>query len=533
MRQRNDYVEIPTVGDVLARAATKWPDKDALVFPTLRRSFDELYEGTRRSARSLLGLGIRPGERIGLLMPNCLDFVETVFGAALVGIPVLTINARFKKRELSHILADADVVAVVTTDLIADFVDFAELLAESTADPPPLLRHRILLGDSSPIGYVDREAFLRAAEPIPEEAVEEARRIVALRDEVVMMYTSGTTANPKGCPFTHEAIVQAAAAITERFWLDENDVFWDPLPMYHLAGLELMLANYLGGATFVSQTHWDVGEGLRLMVDEHATWSYPTFPTFVQDLIHHPDFASADLSRIRALCALGTTETLRKVQAAFPNASLISAYGITEGGGCVSFGRLDDPLEARIGTGGPPLRCTQVKIVDVETRVDLPIGNVGAIVLRGSACADGYYKDPDKTEAAWRGGWFDTGDLGRMDHDGRVTYVRRSKDMLKVGGENVAALEIEDHLGTHPAVKMAQVVGLPDERYAEVPAAFVELSPGATVTEEELIAHCRGTISSFKVPRHIRFVAEWPMSATKIQKFRLQQSLMEELGIEA
>ena len=120
-----------------------------------------------------------------------------------------------------------------------------------------------------------------------------------------------------------------------------------------------------------------------------------------------------------------------------------------------------------------------------------------------------------------------------MDHDGRVTYVRRSKDMLKVGGENVAALEIEDHLGTHPAVKMAQVVGLPDERYAEVPAAFVELSPGATVTEEELIAHCRGTISSFKVPRHIRFVAEWPMSATKIQKFRLQQSLMEELGIEA
>jgi fatty-acyl-CoA synthase len=527
------YVEIATMGDVLARGAARWPEKPALVFPDLSRTYSNLYGGARRSARSLLGLGIRPGERIGLLMPNCLDFVETVFGAALVGIPVLTINARFKTRELRHVLEDADLVAVITTDLVADFVDFAQLVADSTADGlPPLLRHRVLIGSSSPEGYVDRASFAAAAAAVTEDEVDDARRVVRLREEAVMMYTSGTTANPKGCPFTHEAIVQAATAITERFEITEDDVFWDPLPLYHMAGLELMLTNFWGGATFLSQMRWDAGEGLRLMGEHKATWCYPTFPTFVQDLIHHPDFATTDLSRVRALNAIGTTEVLRDVQARFPNAILVAPYGITEGGGCVSFGRLDDPLEARISTGGPPLRCTQVKVVDEETDADLPVGEVGEIVLRGSACSESYYKDPEKTAEAWRGGWFHTGDIGRMDADGRATYVGRNKDMLKVGGENVAALEIEDFIGTHPAVKLAQVVAIPDVRMAEVPAAFVELAPGQATSEEELIAFCKGTISSFKVPRHVRFVTEWPMSATKIQKFRLRDQLCAELGIE-
>jgi acyl-CoA synthetase (AMP-forming)/AMP-acid ligase II len=526
-----EYVEVTSFGDVLARGAARWPDKDALVMPGVRRTYAELYAGARRSARSLLGLGIRPGERIGLLMPNCLDFAETMFGAALVGIPVLTINARFKTRELTHILREADVVALITTDLIADFVDFAALVAESTEELPPLLRHRVLLGSTSPAGYVDRDAYAAAADTVTEADVDEAKRIVALRDELLMMYTSGTTSTPKGCPFTHEAVVQCAAAITERFLLDETDVFWDPLPMYHMAGLELMLANFIGGATFLSQLHWDPGDGLRLMREEGATWIYPTFPTFVQDLVHHPDFARTDLSGVRALCALGTTESLRAVQDLFPQAALVSAYGITEGGGCVSFGRLDDPVEARISTGGPPLRCTQVKIVDLDTGEDLPTGEVGGIRVRGSACAEGYHKDPEKTAAVWESGWLDTGDLGRMDSEGRVTWVGRSKDMLKVGGENVAALEIEDFLGTHPAVKLAQVVSVPDERYTEIPAAFVELSPGATASEDDLIAYCSGQISSFKVPRHVRFVTEWPMSATKIQKFRLRDRLLDELGI--
>lgn len=528
---RRDWAKVTTIGDLLVRAATIWPEQDALVFPDSRRTFAELYEGARLRARSLLALGIRPGERIGLLMPNCVDFVETVFACALVGIPVLTINARFKSRELAHILTDADIVAVVTTDLVADHVDFAALLDQACSPAPAALRLRILLGSEPKAGYLDRAVLDAAAANVSEGEIDEARRIVRLREEALMMYTSGTTALPKGCPFTHEALMRAADAIVERFELTAEDRFWDPMPMYHLAGLLLLLSNWIVGATFVSQRHWEPGAGLRSLVEERCTFAYPTFPTFVQDLVHHPDFAGADLSRIRAVLALGTPAALREVQDRFPQAVVVSSYGITEGGGVVCYGRLDDPLEARVSTGGPPLNCTQVKIVDPDTGDELAAGEVGAIVLRGAACVEGYYGDEQATAEAWRTGWFSTGDLGLADADGRIAYVGRWKDMLKVGGENVAALEIENLLSTHPAVKLAQVVGVPDPRYVEVPAAFVELLPGAAASAEELIGHCEGTFASFKVPRYVRFVEEWPMSATKIQKFRLRERLLEELGL--
>jgi fatty-acyl-CoA synthase len=524
------WTEVTTFGDVLARAADRWPERDALVFPDSRQSFAELYAAARLKARALLALGIRPGERIALLMPNCPDFVETMFAGALVGIPVLTVNARFKSGELRHVLGDSDVVAVVTTDVIAEHVDFVELLDAALAPALPRVRLKVLLGASARPGYVDRTAFDAAADGVPDAEIDAARRIVRLREELLMMYTSGTTAAPKGCPFTHEAVVRAANAIVDRFELTGEDRFWDPLPLYHMAGLLLLVSNWMVGAAYVSQLYWDPAEGLRLMVQERCTFSYPTFPTFVQDLVHHPEFADADLSRIRGVLALGTPAALRELQERhFPQAIVVSSYGITEGGGVVCYGRLDDPLEARVSTGGPPLSCTQVKVVDAETGVDLPAGEVGALMLRGAACAEGYHGDPRATDEAWRTGWFSTGDLARLDAGGRVEFAGRWKDMLKVGGENVAALEIENLLSTHPAVKMAQVVGVPDARYVEVPAAFIELIDGSEASEQDLIEHCRGTVAGFKVPRYVRFVSEWPMSATKIQKFRLREALVAEL----
>ena len=181
----------------------------------------------------------------------------------------------------------------------------------------------------------------------------------------------------------------------------------------------------------------------------------------------------------------------------------------------------------------PPVPGHEVRIVDPETDDELPVGERGEITVRGPGLFERYHNDPEKTAEAMRGGWFHTGDLGCVDAAGRLTFLGRLKDMLKVGGENVAAVEIEAYLVTHPAVKIAQVVGVPDARYVEVPAAFVELVDGADATEEELIDYCRGTIASFKVPRHVRFVTEWPMSATKIQKFQLREDLLAELGLEA
>ena len=213
----------------------------------------------------------------------------------------------------------------------------------------------------------------------------------------------------------------------------------------------------------------------------------------------------------------------------WPGPRICASYGLTEGGGVIAFSHLDDPAEVRV-RGGRPFRGMEIRIADPETDEELAPGEVGQILVRGAGLFDGYHNDPAKTAEAMRGGWLHTGDLGVVDADGRVSYRGRSKDMLKVGGENVSAMEVEAFLLGHPAVKVVQVVGVPDPRYVEVPAAFVELAPDAAATDEELIAFCRGRIASFKVPRYVRFVDEWPMSATKIQKHRLREALLAELG---
>jgi acyl-CoA synthetase (AMP-forming)/AMP-acid ligase II len=225
-------------------------------------------------------------------------------------------------------------------------------------------------------------------------------------------------------------------------------------------------------------------------------------------------------------------DVLRRSQAAMPHVVQLSAFGITEGGGIVCYNYMTDTLEQRTESCGLPMDGLEVRVVDRETAQPISPGEIGEIVIRGYGVFEGYYKDPEKTKASFDGdGWFHTGDIGIERPDGRLVYMGRTKDMLKVGGENVAAAEVESFLSTHPAVKIAQVVGVPDPRLDEVAAAFVELKPGAQATQEELIAHCRGKIASFKVPRYVRFVTEWPTSATKIQKYKLREAILKELEV--
>ena len=238
----------------------------------------------------------------------------------------------------------------------------------------------------------------------------------------------------------------------------------------------------------------------------------------------------ANAIHVRYVLDCSPPELIREVEEKI-GAPVVTMFGMTESSGGITWSAPDDPYEKRMETGGLPLRGTQVRVVDPETDEDLPFGGRGEILVRGPGLFERYLNDPEKTEEAMRGGWFHTGDLGKLDPDGRLTFLGRLKDMLKVGGENVAAVEIEAHLGTHPDALVVQVVGVPDPKYLEVPAAFVERVPGRTPTEEELLEHCRGKIASFKVPRYIRFVEEWPMSGTKIQKFRLREELMRELGL--
>jgi fatty-acyl-CoA synthase len=280
------------------------------------------------------------------------------------------------------------------------------------------------------------------------------------------------------------------------------------------------------GCGFLCMPRVDAAGGLRMMRAERATVAFVAFAQLAMELIGQPDYRPTDLETLRIVHTGGLPEVLAKVQAAFPNAVQVNPYGCTEAGGMCATSELTDTPQQRALFSGRPYPGLEIRVVD-EANIPVPTGVRGEITVRGYSLFEGYHNNPDATAAVMDSeGWFHTGDLGELDAAGRIRYVSRLKDMLKVGGENVACVEIEDLLCGHPAVAVAAVVGMPHERLAEVPFAFVELVRGAAVTEPELIEYCTGRIASFKVPAGIRFVTEWPMSATKIQKNVLREELV-------
>jgi fatty-acyl-CoA synthase/long-chain acyl-CoA synthetase len=475
--------------------------------------------------------------------------VEIFFAAAMCGAVVVPINARYRSQEISYVIENGDIVTLITTDAIAEQVNFVERLSsalpalKSQADPRglrlpgmPMLRNIVLMGAASAPGFVPQSEFDTLAQGSPERDVHLARIGVRVRDVGLMLYTSGTTANPKGCLITHEAQVRNSIALgRHRYRLTHEDRFWSPLPMFHIASVLPMLAIFDVGGTYLTMSHFDAGVALDMLERHQVTATYPCFVTIMQGLIYHPNFKSTDLSRIKLMnsnFAVQPPAVAESIMSAMPQALQVGSFGMTETSGTVCTGSPDEAQSLRISRLGKPLPGLEVRIVDTESGRDAALGGRGEVLVRGYSLLEGYYKDAEKTaQAIDPDGWFHTGDIGSLDEHGTIMFHGRYKDMLKVGGENVAAAEIEALLGRHPAIKLAQVVGIPDAKYVEVPAAFVELNPGSSATEAELVSFCKSEVAAFKVPRVVRFVEEWPMSSSKIQKFRLRETLVAELGL--
>jgi fatty-acyl-CoA synthase len=546
---RSMRIQVTTLGDLLLGAADRYPDSLALILPGQRMTYAQLAERALWRARSLQALGVKPREHVGLLLPTSIEFVEFLFAISLCGAVAVPMNARYRHNELAYVIENGDLVTVVTTDRIAETVNFVERLhralpeLRTTEDPrhvaltaAPRLRNLVLLGNAQPPGFLPQSAFEALAADASEHRVHESRLRVRLRDIALMLYTSGTTSNPKGCLITHEAMVRNSIALgRHRYGLGQEDVFWSPLPIFHIAAILPLCAIFDVGGVYATMPHFEAGAALRMLESERVTATYPCFVTIMSDLIHHPDFTRTDLSRIRLMNSNFAVQPRAIADAmlkAIPDAIYVGTFGMTETAGTVTTSRLDDPLEERITRLGRPLPGLELRIVDPATGRNAQRGAPGEILVRGYSTLEGYYKDPDKTaQAIDADGWFHTGDIGSLDEAGTVMFQGRLKDMLKVGGENVAAAEIETCLQRHPAVKLAQVVGVPDARLVEVAAAFIERHAHVAVTEAELIEFCRSEIAGFKVPRHVRFVTEWPMSTSKIQKFRLRDQLLAELGL--
>jgi fatty-acyl-CoA synthase len=535
------WIEATTIGDLVDRAAFEC-DGDAVVFPDGRVTYAELAAASDQWARALRALGVGPGDKVGILMPNCVDFVVAFVAAAKLGAVAVPVNARFKPHELSHVIEHADIRVLLCAAGPEGTVDFPELLAEVFSDVAgqeaaalqvagaPLLRQLIHVNGERP-GFLTREAFLARAEEISIDEVRSLQQRVRIRDIAMLMYTSGTTAKPKGCLQTHEALVRhGGTIIRDRFRMEPGERFWDALPMFHIGGVTPMLGCIGARVAFCHAGHFDPAVALRMLQEERVTVAYPAFDLIWLAILDHPDYSAADLSGIRLVMSITTPERLRDLQRRTPHAAYVTSFGATEAAAHLTLPLPDDPEEVRMATLGPVVPGMEMRIASPETGEECEPGVVGEILFRGYARFEGYYKDPETTAAAIDAdGWFHTQDLGAVREDGNLLFSGRLKDMLKVGGENVAAIEIEDYLVRHPAVNIAVVTGVRDARYDEVPAAFVQLAPGAALTEDELIDFCVGRIATFKVPRYLRLREDWPMSGTKIQKFVLREELEAEL----
>jgi fatty-acyl-CoA synthase len=453
-----------TLADHVDRAAQRWPDTEALVFGEERLTFAGFAEHTRAVARGLVALDVSPGQKVGVFMDNVPDMLGAIYGAARAGAVPVPINGRFKARELRYVIGHADVAVLVASSGYGDLVRDA---LEEAGGPAPARR---VVHGGDPGAGLSWADMLAGGDAVADTEVERRQRRIAVRDPAMLMYTSGTTANPKGCLISHESLVRTGRIFgLERFPTRRGDRVWDPLPLFHLASILPFNGCLETGATYVGMVRFDAGEALRVLDSERCTCAFPAFDLIWIAVQDHPRFAETDLSRIRLVNVNGVPEKLALMAAKTPWLTQISPYGATEGGGVLALSHLDDALEHRVGSAGRPFAGMEVRIADPDTGAPLPPGDRGEITYRGPALFDGYYKQPEETAAVFDAdGFFHSGDLGSVDADGRLTFIGRLKDMLKVGGENVAAAEIEGFLAEHPAVAEVQVVAAPDRGHARV-----------------------------------------------------------------
>jgi fatty-acyl-CoA synthase/long-chain acyl-CoA synthetase len=514
------------LGDALDEAAENWPDQRGWVFEDESVTFADMARNSDRVACALLSLGVRKGDVIGLWMPNLIAFAWLQFAAAKIGAVAAAINTRSKSVEVAHVLAQGRVKALfmVGTFLKHDFRDTlmavlgeADLDDGSLASPTlPSLERLVGVGDDV-AGSMPWSTFLAGADSTSREELRQARSLVVPTDPLLLQYTSGTTSKPKGALLNHIYVLNYGVEFVRRMGIQAGEAYMNTQPFYHVGGSCAALpVPLITGVRMVSAEYYTADRILELIEREACAGRSGYAAMYLMEMACD-SFGTRDLSSLRAGWCVGSKPVLAKIKQAMGLRHLFQIYAATEGGG--TSGRWDEPWDLQSESCGTPLEGTELRIADPETGATRAAGEVGEILMRGWCMMNGYFDMPEATQAAIDAqGWLHSGDLGFVDASGHLHFVGRAKDMLKVGGENVSAEEVEAVLLAHPDIRQASVIGAPDERLGEVVMAVVERSD-ADLSEAAIIAYCKPLLANFRVPRYVRFTSEWPMTALgKIQK---------------
>lgn len=488
-------VRSSTIGDVLTRSARKTPDRIAVTYDDRKWTYREFDDAVSRTAKYLLDLGLRKGDRVAAYGQNS-DAYAILFNAcARAGLVHVPVNYALTGGELSFMLEQSGASAIFVDDHLAQYVDELEL------ESVPSIRHSMTSGDGSILAKA-------SSGEVPELDVD-----VEETDIAQLLYTSGTTSRPKGAIMTHRALVHHYVSCIVALDYSEHDNPLHAMPLYHSAGMHVLLMPYLAvGATNHIMQGPNIPEILRRIEADKIGCVFLA-PTVWVPLSQHPDFATRDLSALKKAiygASIMPVPILQKLQKALPGLGFYNAFGQSEIGPLATVLRPEEH-EARPDSCGRPILFVQMRVVDAEMN-DVEPGGTGEVVYRSPQLCEGYWDNTEATEEAFRGGWFHSGDLARIDAEGYITVVDRIKDVINTGGVLVASRDVEDVLYTHPAVAEVAVVALPDPKWIEIVSAFVVKKDD--VTEEELIEHSRKSLAKFKIPKKVIFVDELPRNGS-------------------
>lgn len=539
--------EQTTFGELVNTAARRFGPNEALCYQGRRWSFSELKEDVDRAARGLLSLGVGPGNHVSLWMPNRPEWVHLMFAIAKIGAVLVPINTRFRTSDLEYVVRQSDSTTLITVDRSGP-VDYLGMVRELcpelekgdsddlTTEVFPLLKRVVVVGDPHYPGVTDWDDVLSGLDDASSEELDRRQSAVEPSGPVLIMYTSGTTGFPKGVVQSH-VIQQNVRDQAVRMGMTQDDVILMYLPLFHAFGLyEGPLMSMITGARMVLTTLFDPPESLTLIEQERAT-VLSGFDTHFHGLTTHPNLESTDLSSLRTgVLAVGMASSeavARQTQRLL--CPTITGWGMTEVGVCGTMSYLDSPEDDRCLGSGHPLEGYEYKVIDPETGDELGYGQMGELCVRTYAMMQGYYKKPEETaEAVDTNGWLHTGDVATIRDDGFVRFMGRYKELLKVGGENVDPVEVEAFLLGHPGVNSVQIIGVTDQTLGEIACACVVLREGHQVSAAEIIGYCRGKLASFKLPKHVLFMTEYPMTPSgKVQKFKLKEQAEAALGLKS